>query len=156
MKDMLVALYDLPKYQEGSFNKSGVKIKRVIAPEKGLVTEFVLKNYNQTWADECEVALTKTPTTCFVAYLDQKVIGFACYDTTMLNFFGPTGVLETYQGLGIGKALLLECLYAMKNNGYAYAIIGGVGPEQFYEKVVGATVIGDSNPGIYLDLLKPT
>ncbi|MEX0750197.1 MAG: hypothetical protein WD359_05250 [Dehalococcoidia bacterium] len=33
--------------------------------------------------------------------------------------------------------------------GYAYAIIGGVGPAEFYAKVCGATVIENSDPGVY-------
>jgi predicted N-acetyltransferase YhbS len=58
-------------------------------------------------------------------------------------------VEETLRGKGIGKALLLECLIAMKAQGYAYGIIGGVGPARFYEKAVGAVLIEGSNPGIY-------
>lgn len=154
MKDMLVRLYDLPEYQLGSFDSSGVKIKKAIAPEKSVIAEFVLKNFSQTWADECEVALSQVPSTCFVAYKDQEIVGFACFDSTALNFFGPTGVLDAYRGLGIGRALLLECLYSMKNNGYAYAVIGGVGPEKFYEKSVGAKIIEHSDFSVYRDLLK--
>jgi hypothetical protein len=37
----------------------------------------------------------------------------------------------------------------MKEMGYAYAIIGGVGPKEFYAKTVGAIEIPDSAPGIY-------
>ena len=37
--------------------------------------------------------------------------------------------------------------------GYAYGIIGGVGPAEFYAKTVGATLIPDSTPGIYTDML---
>jgi hypothetical protein len=33
-------------------------------------------------------------------------------------------------------------------------VIGGVGPIKFYEKVVGATVIPDSTPSVYADLLR--
>jgi hypothetical protein len=33
--------------------------------------------------------------------------------------------------------------------GYAYAIIGGVGPQRYYEKVCGAFVIPGSDVGIY-------
>ena len=33
--------------------------------------------------------------------------------------------------------------------GYAYAIIGGVGPAGFYEKVCGAFVIPGSEVGVY-------
>jgi hypothetical protein len=44
---------------------------------------------------------------------------------------------------------LLACLYAMREQGYGYAIIGGVGPAEFYTKTVGATLIEDSTPGVY-------
>jgi predicted N-acetyltransferase YhbS len=57
--------------------------------------------------------------------------------------------LEAYRGQGLGTVLLLECLRSMKELGYAYAIIGGVGPNEFYAKAVGAIEIPDSTPGIY-------
>jgi len=44
-------------------------------------------------------------------------------------------------------ALLLSCLHAMRDNGYAYAIIAGVGPAEYYSKTVGATLIEGSSPG---------
>jgi hypothetical protein len=45
--------------------------------------------------------------------------------------------------------LTLAALAAMRASGYAYAIIGGVGPSAFYAKVAGATPIEGSTPGIY-------
>ena len=42
----------------------------------------------------------------------------------------------------------------MKLKGYAYAIIGAVGPAEFYKKAVGAIKIENSWPGIYNDILK--
>jgi len=41
----------------------------------------------------------------------------------------------------------------MKHQGVGYAIIGGVGPAEFYTKAVGAVAIEDSAPGIYRGLL---
>jgi hypothetical protein len=35
----------------------------------------------------------------------------------------------------------------MWNDNYAYAIIGWAGPVEWYRKVVGATIIPDSEPG---------
>ena len=55
---------------------------------------------------------------------------------------------------GIGKALLLACLWSLREMGYVYAIIGAAGPVRFYQKTVGAIIIPDSEPGIYTDLLK--
>ena len=52
--------------------------------------------------------------------------------------FGPTRVLDEEQGGGIGRALLLRSLAAMRAEGYAYAVIGGVGPQEFYKVCVGA------------------
>jgi hypothetical protein len=37
----------------------------------------------------------------------------------------------------------------MKLKGYGYAIIGGVGPAEFYHKAVGATEIPGSTPGMW-------
>ena len=53
----------------------------------------------------------------------------------------------------IGRAMLLRSLAAMRAEGYAYAVIGGVGPQEFYKKCVGAMLIPDSVPGIYRDFL---
>lgn len=41
------------------------------------------------------------------------------------------GVVEAFQGKGIGRALLLACLMEMKLKGYGYAIVGWVGPQEF-------------------------
>ena len=71
----------------------------------------------------------------------------------MRGFFGPTGVTESARGTGIGKALLFKSLEALRDIGYAYAFIGGVGPREFYEKVCGAIEIPGSDPGIYGDIL---
>jgi hypothetical protein len=43
----------------------------------------------------------------------------------------------------------------MKLKGYGYAIIGDVGPAEFYRKTVGAVEIPDSTPGIYKGMVRP-
>ena len=94
------------------------------------------------------------PVACFVAVRGSELLGFACYDTFAPNFFGPSGVIERARGRGIGRALLLAALTAQREAGYAYAIIGGVGPQSFYEKTVGAVPIEGSTPGAYAGLLR--
>lgn len=152
MSDMLVKLYDLPDFKEKEIN--GVKIKRAIAPEKIPVCSWVKENFSQAWAGECENAFSKTPTTCFIAVKDGKLEGFACYDATAKGFFGPIGVSGKERKSGIGKALLLTALTQMKADGYAYAIIGWAGPQEFFIKNCKAQLIPDSQPGIYEDLVK--
>ena len=45
-------------------------------------------------------------------------------------------------------------LEAMREAGYGYAAIGWAGPIDFFKKTVGATVIPDSEPGVYKNMLK--
>ena len=59
------------------------------------------------------------------------------------------------RGQGIGEALLIESLTAMREAGYGYAVIGGVGPAKFYERVAGAIEIPESTPGVYAGMLSP-
>ena len=152
-EDMLVKLYELPEYHAGTFNSFGIKIKRGMAFEKSAIVKFACE-FSQAWADECEVAFTNKPISCFVAQLNGVVVGFACYNTTAPGFFGPTAVSDKHRKKGVGKALLLEALYAQKNLGFVYSIIGRVGSAEYYSKTVGATIIEGSNPGIYNDLIK--
>ncbi len=155
MPDMLVKLYTLPDVEPAIAQQrtQEIDIRRAIAPEKHVVIEWVKRIFGAGWGSECEVAFAHQPVGCFVAISREKPIGFACYDATCRNFFGPTGVSEEGRGKGTGKALLLACLHAMRNEGYGYAIIGGVGPAEFYAKCVGATIIEDSTPGMYRGLL---
>ena len=67
-------------------------------------------------------------------------MGFACHDATFRNFFGPTGVKLEVRKNGIGTGLPFACLEDMRQQGYGYAIVGGVGPTAFYSKAVGAVL----------------
>jgi len=155
MQDMLVRLYELPDFTDlkRKLESKAYFFRRPLAAEKGLVVEWVNKHFGSGWASEVDVAFNHLPAACFLALSEGQIRGFACHDAAYCNFFGPTGVETGHRGLGLGKILLLECLLAMRERGYAYAIIGGVGPARFYEKVVGASLIPGSNPGIYRGLL---
>lgn len=133
--------------------EAGVTIRRPLAPEAQLLTEWVADTFGKGWASETAVALTRQPPTCFIATRERKLIGFACHESIARGFFGPTGVAEEARGLGIGHALLLASLFDLKTMGYGYAIIGDVGPSAFYEKTVGAMPIPNSAPGIYAGML---
>jgi len=155
MIDMLVRLYDLPD-STGLYEKvaaNGVTLRRARAFEKHTVAAFAKENFSAKWVSEVEVAMSRQPIACFIATRDKAILGFACYDTTQRGFFGPTGVSESARGLGLGKALLFKSLEALREIGYAYAIIGGVGPKEFYAKTCGAIEIPGSDPGTYSDLL---
>jgi predicted GNAT family acetyltransferase len=155
MIDMLVRLYDLPPSAElyERVTSAGIVLRRPGAYERHLVADWVGENFSAKWKSEVEVAFARQPVSCFIATREQKILGFACYDTSAKGFFGPTGVAEAARGTGIGKALLFKALEGLRESGYAYGFIGGVGPREYYEKACGAVAVPGSDPGIYADLL---
>lgn len=156
MKDMLVRLTDLPDITEAteSLNSQGIIVRRPIAPEKSLIKDWVKAHFSEFWAEEAEVAFSRQPVSCFIAQKDNEILGFSCYETTAKAFFGPTGTIEAARGRGIGKVLLVKALEALREMGYAYGIIGGVGPEDYYKKTVNASVIEGSEKSVYENLLR--
>ena len=156
MADMLVKLYDLPPPAPvlDDQTRQNILIKRALTPERHLVIRWIREAFGDAWAGECEAAFARQPVSCFTAVRDGRIIGFACYEVTFRGFFGPMGVDERARGKGTGKALLLSCLQAMRAEGYMYAIIGGVGPREFYARSAGAVEIEGSTPGGYRDMLK--
>src|SRR5262252_1906785 len=153
--DMLVKLYDLPQSSAAlaRLREQGIEIRRALAPEKHKIVAWVRENFSEGWASETDVAFARQPVSCFIAVQASRIVGFACHDATCRNFFGPTGVEPQARKGGVGTGLLFACLEAMKQQGFGYAIIGGVGPSAYYSKAVGAVPIDGSEPGIYRGLL---
>ena len=156
MPDLLVNLLPLPPFQSfiDNLNHAGINIRRAQPFEITPVRQFIEKNFSVAWADEVSIGFANKPATVFIATRKSRVIGFAGYECTRKAFFGPTGVAESERGHGIGKALLIAALWGLRELGHVYGIIGAAGPVEFYQKEVGAIVIPDSEPGIYIDLLK--
>jgi GNAT superfamily N-acetyltransferase len=155
MNDMLVRLYELPSAEEARavLARDGVAVRRALVPEKPIVLDWVRERF-AVWTAEVEASFARMPVACFLAVRGGEIAGFACHDALARNFFGPSGVAEHERGRGIGRALLLTALAALRDAGYAYAIIGGVGPASFYEKVCGATLIEGSERGVYTALFR--
>jgi predicted N-acetyltransferase YhbS len=156
MPDMLVNLLKLVPLEPvlSELREAGVIVRRAQPHEITSVRNFVLANFAAAWADEISVGYANKPVSILIAIQDESVIGFGAYECTRRSFFGPTGVSEKERGRGIGKALLIACLWGLREMGYVYAVIGGAGPTEFYERAVGAIIIPDSVPGIYANPIK--
>ena len=155
--DLLVKLYEVEEDRilEERLREQGIRVNRVLPPNYDLLLEYISEHFSKGWVSETKAALANHPASCYIAIKEQKIIGFACYNATAKDYFGPTGVSEEYRGKGIGKLLLLKCLLALKEEGYGYAIIGwSAEATPFYEKVVGAVEIPDSIPGLYGQLVE--
>jgi GNAT superfamily N-acetyltransferase len=155
VSDLLVRLYDLPVFAaEERVKAAGITVRRAIPPEREVVIAWVTEHFYKPWIGESAAALSQMPCTCFVAVKGQELLGFACYDTSAKGFFGPTGVSESARGQGIGEAMLIVTLRAMREAGYAYAVIGDPGPVDFYRKRLDALEIPKSKPGHYAGMLR--
>lgn len=154
MPDLLVNLMRLPALEDTS--TQGFIVRHAQPWDLTPLRRFVAENFSPKWADEMSVGFARQPISVYIATIDRELAGFAAYECTRRGFFGPTGVLQSARGKGIGKALLLASLWSLRELGYVYAIIGAAGPVRFYQKTVGAIIIPDSEPGIYTDALKTT
>lgn len=140
---MIVNLQKLPKLEA----PDGVTIKRALVCDMHAISEFSSLHFGRGWDGEVLSSLMQVPPTMFIATENGKLLGYACYDATAKDFFGPTGVASAERGRNIGRALLIRTLEAMRDEGYAYAIIGWVGDAAgFYRKTVGAEFIEGGEP----------
>jgi GNAT superfamily N-acetyltransferase len=155
--DLLVRLYDLPPLAPAveTLATAGVIVRRAAAAERTPVVDWMRTHGSAGWADECAAAFARQPIACFVAVdvndagSGARPLGVACHDAAFRNFFGPELVLPQERGRGIGRALLLAALHAMRADGYGYAIIGWASSTDFYRRTVGAVEIEGSTPGNY-------
>lgn len=156
MPDMLVKLYELPQLEPilAQLAKTATTVRRAKAPERRIVVDWVTREFSPRWGDQCNQTFDIIPPRTFIALDDNAIIGFASYDAVFLGVFGPMGVMESFRRKGVGGALLMVCLEAMRDEGYVYGIIGRVGPTEFYSRLSKATIIPDSDPGMHTDLLR--
>lgn len=154
MSDMLVRLYDLPAPVEPAISESLITIRKPIGAEHRALVDWALEQFGDAWASEVQSALSNRPVSAFVAIGPSGLHGVACYDATLRGMFGPIGVVDHQRGHGIGARLLRACLDDMQRVGYGYAVIGGVGPVDFFRRCANAVEIADSEPGVYRGMIR--
>jgi len=155
MPDMLVRLYDLPDGApyHARAQEAGYTVRRAELWDRERLRQFVKEQFNNpVWVMEADLAFARSPITAYLATKGPEIAGFAVYESTRRGFFGPTGVRDDLRRQGLGAALLYGSLESMRELGYAYAIIGWVGPVEYYEKVCGASVIPGSEISVFRSL----
>jgi len=146
--DMIVNLMVLDYVPSQKLKDAGFVVRRAHVVDKKAILDFVGRNFSggEAWQAECETALHNSPPSCFLATKGNEIVGFACYDATAKDYFGPLGVDPNYRGLHLGVELLRISLEALKNEGYAYAIIGWPSDARFYAQHAGAIEIPSGEP----------
>jgi len=148
-RDMLVPLLALPDLRSAveRARVAGVAVRRARAWEGPRLREFIGgQPFSRNWAAEASNAFARQPIAVFLAERDGAIAGFAAYDCGLRGIFGPTGVAVEERAAGVASALLLRTLADMRAVGYAYAIIGAVGPAEFYEQACGAVLLPSAWP----------
>src|SRR5215213_3203170 len=86
--DMLVRLYDLEpmNWLAEPISESTFAIRRALPAEAILISSWVKRTFGAGWAGEASAALSRTPTTCYVALAGQELHGFACWDVSARLF----------------------------------------------------------------------
>ncbi|WP_243450052.1 GNAT family N-acetyltransferase [Neobacillus terrae] len=119
-------------------------IRRVNHNDFDEIVRYVEEHFSSGWAQTVREGFLQSRHSIYVAFDNEGgIAGFAAFDIYKgkKGYFGPMGVSHSDRSKGYGFSLLHHCLKDMKGIGYAYAIIGGAGPLEFYEKACGAVII---------------
>ena len=144
--DMLVRLATISNDNERE--ESEITVRLAYGPEMELTVDWVKERFGSGWASEVSQAFYGHPKRCLVAIKNEKLVGVCAYDASYLGVAGPLGVDELVRGQGVGELLIRRTMLEMKRRGYGYAILGWITPkaQPFFERAVGAVVIGESDP----------
>ena len=119
-------------------------IRRVNHNDFDQLVYYVEEHFSSDWAQTVREGFLLSIPSMYIAFdNDGEIVGFAAFDIYKgkKGYIGPMGVSHSDRSKGYGYSLLHHCLKDMKDIGYAYAIIGGAGPLEFYEKACGAVII---------------
>ncbi len=136
--------YDIPVALERPLDRYGnIMINRAAVGDKDATVEYVHRNDNGFWAEEIGLGFKHDPPTVFVAKDPEgSIVGFAGHSLHFPGSFGPTSVLRSLRGKGVGGALLKWCAYDIKQAGLPTMVIMWVEGDtmKFYSKSIGARV----------------
>ena len=124
--------------------KGGYEYERVQPKDFDKTFDFVKLNFPEgTWPEEVKYSFKRNPPTTFISKNEKnEIVGWATHSQFFPGSFGPTGVLESLRGKGIGTELFLWTLWDIKQIGLdTCEIMWVVGDTvKFYSKVVGAYI----------------
>ncbi len=139
-----VAISDLSRLTEevlaadGALREGGVQLRRASPEDADFLSGQVESAFSADWAWEVRLGLELHPPGVHIALSRGRLAGFAVSGVSGPDVFGPTGTLASHRKRGIGSTLLLRCLEDIRTRGHEHAIIGWLGPEEFYRRRLDA------------------
>lgn len=118
----------------------GLALRRATPADRDSVLGFIEEHFGRIWRFEASKAFDPDEPTLFIGEEGTRITGFAAHDVNNrgLGFFGPTGVVRSMRGRGLGCALLLTSLADLRHLGYERAVIPWTDALEFYRKCSGA------------------
>ena len=76
MADMLVKLYNIPHSHDIEENllKSGIRIKKALAPDRSRIIAFARTCAKDDYSDEVQAAFSNNPVTCYIATREKEPV----------------------------------------------------------------------------------
>lgn len=122
-------------------DRRGCLVRRARPDDRAALEIWMRRHWTTGWTCETMLAIDQDPPTLFLAHQGETLVGFAAYEANQcLGSFGPTGVLDDFRGVGLGRRLLEACLAELKVQGQRQCEIGWVGPVPFYHRACGAQI----------------
>ncbi len=121
-------------------------VRRATTTDGTAVERFIGK-YWPAWLPEVQQTYRNAPVSLHIALREEPhaashVVGFAAYDANNrgTGWFGPMGTDPSCEGKGIGRVLLLKCLWDMHKQGRSVVTIPWVAPVGFYQRHAQAEI----------------
>lgn len=128
-----------------TYNNLTCHVRQANSSDFEKLTSFVNEEFGERWLHSVEYGFRtyKENLPIYIVEQEEVIVGFACYDVVRgkKGLFGPMGTAKQNRLKGVGNQLLHCCLHSMKQDGYAYAIVGQAGPIEFYERNCDASLI---------------
>jgi predicted N-acetyltransferase YhbS len=124
--------------------KNGYHFERLQQSDFDALYQFVSSHFRLgVWPEETTLSYINTPPTSFVAKdANGTIVGWASHSIDFPGTFGPTGVLKSLRGKGVGGELLKWCMWDLKEQKVEDCIIRWVVGDtvKFYSKTLGAYI----------------
>jgi len=120
--------------------EAGVILRRGAVEDADALARHTANEWTQVWALETQAALHRSPSSIFLAFAHNEVIGFAAHGVLRATHFGPLATAPAWRRIGLGAALTRLALLDMRSQGQRMVEIGWVAPDAipFYSGSVNA------------------
>lgn len=121
---------------EARLRGGGITFRRAAPEDREFLECQIGALFPGPWAIEARRAAGVRPPALHLALGGGRLAGFAARGGCGPDVFGPMGTAEGHRGRGIGEVLLKRSLADIRDAGFDRALIGWIGPAEYYRRRV--------------------